>query len=90
MQLPDKKQLKEYEKWKKAPPTLQSHQIEDSKEHPLSEQLLPANCRNWRLEGNELCCDTDFGPLRQRIPTSYIMKGLDKNGLPNLVKVGEK
>lgn len=87
MQLPSRKELKDFERWHKTPPSLKSHGLEDSPEHPLSEQLLEAHPRNWKLQGNELLCDTDFGPLRQRIPTDYIMKGLDKAGLPNLVKV---
>lgn len=87
MQLPSKKELKDFETWKKKPPTLETHRIEDSKENPLSKQLLPPNCRNWHMEGNELCCDTDFGPLRQRISTDYICKGTDEKGLPILEKV---
>ena len=87
MEIPNKKELKEYERWHKAPPSLQQHDIEDTKEHPLSEQLIPGNPTNWRLEGNELCYDTQFGPMRERIPTDWIMTGVDKNGLPIMKKV---
>lgn len=88
MEIPSKRQLKEYERWKKAPPSLKQHGIEDTFEHPLSEQLMPGNPTNWRLMGNELHYDTTFGPMVHRIPSNYIMKGLDEKGLPNLVKIG--
>lgn len=86
MNLPDEKELKFYERHKVAPPSHESHNIADTFENPLSEQLLKGNCRNWRLEGNTLLCDTDFGPLSQVIPSDYICIG-EKDGLPLLKKV---
>lgn len=88
MQLPDEKTLKEFERWKVAPPSHEEHGVADTFEHPLRERLISGNCTNWRLEGNELCCDSDFGPLRQVIPTDYIMTGVDAKGLPVFKKVG--
>lgn len=87
MQLPDEKELKWFDKVKKSRPSHEEHGVADTFENPLSEQLIDGKPRNWRMEGNELICDTDFGPLRQRIPTDYICKGTDKKGLPILVKV---
>lgn len=87
MQLPSKKELREYETWKVKPPVLIQHGIEDTKEHPLSEQLIPGNPTNWRMEGNELCYDTTFGPMRQRMPTDVLMTGLDKDGMPILKRI---
>lgn len=87
MQLPDEKELKWFERIKKAPPSHEEHGVVDTWEHPLSESLLPSNPRNWRLSGNELSCDTDFGPLTQRIPPNYILLGEDKAHLPILKKL---
>ena len=87
MNLPDEKTLKEFERWKKAPPSHEEHGIRDTYENPLGEQLPKGNARNWRMEGNELICDTDFGPVRQRIPTDYICHGTDDKGLPILKKL---
>lgn len=86
MKLPNEKQLTEYDKWDKPRPSHEEHNTEDSWEHPLGERLIQAKCWNWHMEGNILCCDTDFGPLRQNIPTDYICFG-EKDGLPLLRKV---
>lgn len=87
MNLPDEKQLKEFDKWHKARPTLEQHGVQDTFDNPLSGQLLEAHPRNWRMEGNLLACDTDFGPLRQHISTDWICLGTDDKGLPILKKV---
>lgn len=88
MQLPSEKDLNFYDQHKVARPSHDEHGIQDTFEHPLKEQLVPGNARNWRMEGNELLCDTDFGPMRQRIPTDYICLGTDGAGLPILKKIG--
>lgn len=87
MQLPDERELKDYDRWKVGRPSHLPHGVTDTFENPLGEQLQGGNPRNWRLEGNILHCDTDFGPLAQRIPVDYICTGIDKKGLPILERV---
>lgn len=88
MQLPNKKELKEFEEWKQPAPTHEEHGIKDTWENPASSQVKGGNPRNWRMEGaGHLICDTDFGPVHQRISTDYICIGTDKSGLPVLKKV---
>lgn len=87
MILPDPKELAWFEKMKVAPPTHDNHGVQDTWENPLSDKLVAGNPRNWRMEGNRLMCDTDFGPLVQNIPTDYICLGTDQKGLPILKKV---
>lgn len=83
----DEKELKQYDRWGKARPTHLPHNVVDTFENPLSEQLKRVKCSNWRMEGNKLIADTDQGPLVQYIPTNYICLGTDKKGLPILKKV---
>lgn len=87
MQLPDEKEFKFFDRHKVARPSHDEHGVQDTFENPLSKQLVPGNARNWRMQGNELVCDTDFGEMRQRISTDYICLGTDKAGLPILKKV---
>lgn len=81
---PNSQENKFYDKLGIEPPTSINHGVTDQN---MREKLLPANPRDWRLEGNMLYCMTDHGPLAQTIPTNYIMRGLDENNLPILVKV---
>lgn len=83
MKTPDEKTRKEFEKWGEPAPAHDEHG-EDTWEHPVSEKLVPAKCWNWHMEGNQLKCDTDLGPLSQTIPTGYICLGTDENNLPIL------
>lgn len=53
----------------------------------IREKLKPLKTRNWRLEGNQLTCDTDMGPLTQTIKAGYICDGTDGKGLPLLRKI---
>lgn len=80
VKLPSDKQLKEFDDWEKDRPSHDEHG-EDSWQHPMGERLTQAKCWNWRMEGNQLYCDTDFGPMRQTILTSHILVG-EKNGQP--------
>lgn len=82
MKTPSKKRLKEFEEWGKKPPTHDTHGT-DSWEHPISKRMTQAKCYNWRMEGNLLKCDSDFGPFAQIMPTNVICLGT-KNGLPML------
>ncbi len=54
----------------------------------VREKLVPAECTNWKLSGNQLTCDTQHGPLSQTIDPSYILTGVDESGLPTFRKVG--
>jgi hypothetical protein len=87
MKLPSEQELQFYDRNRVARPFHEEHGIRDTYENPLSEQLKSGNPRNWRLEGNQLKCDTDFGPLTQIIPTDYICTGTDNAGLPTFRKV---
>lgn len=83
----DENQRKQYDSWKVAQPVHEEHGIKDTFENPLSDRLVGGNPRNWRLEGNQLHCETDFGPMGQTIPTNYILMGTDEKGLPIFKKV---
>lgn len=87
MKLPDEKELKQYDRWGKDRPSHEEHGVVDTWENPLSDNLKSGNARNWRMEGNHLKADTDFGPLDQVISTDYICLGTDEKGLPILKKV---
>lgn len=86
----DERVLKWYDRVGKARPEHLPHGVKDDVENPLSEQLKRAKCWNWRIDGNLLLADTEFGPLSQRIPTDYICKGTDEDGMPILVKINPK
>lgn len=87
MNLPDEKQLRFYDDHRVARPSHEEHGLADTHENPLSEQLPRGNPRNWRMEGNLLICDTDFGVMSQAIDPSYICHGTDDAGLPILRRV---
>jgi hypothetical protein len=87
MNLPDEKELKEFDYWKVARPSHEPHGVQDTWENPLSKQLVSGNPRNWRLSGNQLTCDTDFGPLTQTIPSDHILIGEDDKHLPIFKKL---
>lgn len=80
---PDKNIEEMFSRWGKDAPAHYPHGTPDE----IRANLKPVNPRNWRLEGNELIADTDFGRLVQFIPTNYICKGTDEDGLPILVKL---
>lgn len=86
MQLPSDQDLSWFDRMGKARPTHDEHGVVDTRENPLSEQLISGKPRNWRMVGNMLHCDTDFGPMAQRIDPAYICLG-EKDGLPILKKV---
>lgn len=66
-----------------AVPTVDLHGTEED----IREKLKPLKPNSWTLEGNKLVGKTEMGPLIQYIPTDYICKGADENGLPILEKV---
>ena len=53
----------------------------------LEKNMKKLKPNSWRLEGNKLIGETEFGPLVNYIPTDYICKGSDADGLPILEKV---
>lgn len=87
MELPSEKDLRWYDYHKVARPSHEEHGLRDTFELPLSKQMKPGNPRNWHLKGNVLHCDTDFGPLAQRIPPNYIMSGTSEDGRPVFKKL---
>ena len=73
----------EYKAWGKLPPTREGHGTDEDIRNNLK-RLMPSS---WRMEGNELIGMTEWGELRQTIPTDYICVGTTKDGLPDLQKV---
>lgn len=74
------KETKQFEKWGKTPPKHVEH-------GDINEKLERLQPTEWRLEGNRLIGETKMGTLVQNIPTNYILKGTDKNGLPIFEKI---
>lgn len=79
--------LEMFKRWGKEPPAHYSHEINDTKENPISEQIPKTVPANWRLEGNKLIFETPFGEVINFIPTGYICTGTDENNLPILKKI---
>lgn len=79
-------ELADFKEWKVPLPSRSPHGT-DSYERPASEQLQKLKPRNWRLEGNRLIADTDFGPLINYIPSNLILTGIDAQGLPILTEI---
>jgi hypothetical protein len=61
--------------------------IPHGKQADLEARLVPATVSSWRLEGNQLIAETNYGPHVQTIPTDYILVGTDENNLPVLKKI---
>lgn len=64
-------------------PDYQAHGTEEEIRNKMK-KLLP---NEWKLEGNKLKGKTEMGELVQVIPTDYILKGTDDDGLPVFEKV---
>lgn len=77
------KEDRQYIKWGVAPPEHQAHGTPEE----IRANLKAAECTNWRLDGNKLTADTNFGTLVQYIDPSYVCDGTDNNGLPILRKI---
>jgi hypothetical protein len=65
------------------PPSTTAHGTDES----IRDKMSSGNPRNWRLQGNQLIADTDFGELSQTIDPAYILVGTDSNNLPVFKKV---
>ena len=75
-----------YVKHKVTPPSFQAHGTEED----ILKKLKRLDCTNWRMEGpGNLICDTEMGPLVNRLSTDIIMTGVDEQGLPILNRIGE-
>ena len=79
----DEATAKLYEKWGKTPPTSDAHGDEET----IRKNMVRLKPRNWKLQGNQLTADTEFGPLVNYIPTDYVLEGVDEDGLPKLRKI---
>lgn len=53
----------------------------------LRSRLKPVTRTNWRLVGNQLTCDTEWGELVQSIDPGYILTGTDEAGKPVFKKL---
>lgn len=71
-------ELESFRNWGVPPPSREPHGTEED----VRANLKPLKPHNWRLEGNWLIADTEFGELSQRIDPKYILTGTDENGLP--------
>jgi hypothetical protein len=56
-------------------------------EEDIRSNLKPLKTWGWKLEGNQLSCQTDMGNLVQTIPTGYICLGDGPDGLPLLRRI---
>jgi hypothetical protein len=75
--------VKLYQKEGKALPSHDPHGTDED----IRANLRPLKPNSWRLEGNVLIGDTDWGPLAQTIPTNYILTGTDDDGNPVFKKI---
>ena len=48
----------------------------------IRDKLRTAKTWNWKLNGTELSCETELGPLVQQIPPNYICEGTGPDGKP--------
>ena len=70
-----------YKRWGVEPSSHVEHEFDPDK-------LIPTAATRWWLEGNELHADTNHGHLVQRIPTNYILTGVE-DGLPVFRKIAD-
>lgn len=72
-----------YSRWGVEAPSHDTHGTVEE----IRERMQQMTATSWRLEGNELIADTDQGMITQRIPTDYILDGVDEKNLPVFKKV---
>lgn len=53
----------------------------------LEKNMKKLKPNSWRLEGNKLIGETEFGPLVNYIPTNYILEKVDEDGMPVFKKI---
>lgn len=81
MNLPTDAERKQYERWGVEPPAHEEHGEFDAS------MLIPFKATRWWIEGNILYGEGNHGVISNAIPTNYICKGTDEQGLPILVKI---
>lgn len=79
-------ELEDFKNWQVPLPSRDPHGT-DSSAQPISSNLQKVELSNWRLKGNKLTADTQFGEYVYLIPSDYIMKGTNDAGLPILEKI---
>lgn len=73
----------EYAKWGVEPSKSHEHgQFDES-------MLIPFQADKWWIEGNMLHAEGNHGHFAAPIPTDYLCKGIDADGLPILVKIDD-
>lgn len=73
----------DYARWGVEPAAVHEHgQFDES-------LLVPFEATKWWMVGNVLHAEGNHGHLAHTIPTDYICKGMDENGLPILVKISD-
>lgn len=65
------------------PPDAVTHGTDEE----IREKLKTLKTWNWKLQGNQLTCQTEMGQLTQTVPTDVILVGEDEKGLPILKKI---
>lgn len=80
------KELEQFDYWQQKRPEHLSHNLTDTEEKPLGEQLTKLKPTNWRQRGNKLIADTEFGELVQFIPTDMLLTG-ENDGKPTFTKI---
>lgn len=79
-------EIQNFKDWQVPLPSRDPHGT-DSPENPIGSNLQRVILKNWRLIGNKLTADTQFGEYSYLIPPNYIMTGTDDQGLPKLTKI---
>lgn len=79
----DPQTIKEFQSWGKLPPTHTPHGTPED----IRANMQKLRPKSWKLDGNRLTGMTEMGMISQFIPTDYICKGTDENGLPILEKI---
>lgn len=72
-----------YKKHGKEPPKHFEHGTEED----IANNMKRLRPEAWKLEGNQLVGETEFGTLRQTVPTDMILTGTDEDGRPIFKKV---
>ena len=84
----DEATLKWFDRMGVERPTHIPHGVTDTPDKPLGDQLVRLKCWNWRIKGNQLMCDTNYGPFVQNLrETNLICHGDGPDGLPVLTKI---
>lgn len=79
----DEKTLQWFDRIGKERPTHEPHGTAEE----IRANLKRAVASSWRMEGNHLIAETQYGPLVQTVPTDVICHGMDDQGYPILVKL---